>query len=122
MSRVPLLLAAWLVQAIAAAVVVTPVAFLARRRVHWRSWELLSLLIPFCIWATLLYSPLSTGWKSLANPIVEPGILGLTLGVGALARVAMSTRIPEERAGLVTMFGMWVVAAVIYWVVPGLEE
>ena len=122
MSTIPLLLVAWLVQDVAAAVVLAPVVFLARTRVHWRSWELLSLVIPFCIWAILLYSPLSTGWKSLANLIVEPGILGLTMGIGALARIAMSRRMPEGRAGLATLFSMWVVSAVIFWVVPGLEE
>jgi hypothetical protein len=122
MSTIPLLLVAWLVQAIAAAVVLTPVVFLARKRVHWRSWELLSLVIPFCIWAVLLYSPLSTGWKSLANLVVEPAILGLALGVVALVRVGMSRRMSEETAALVGHFGMWVVAAVIFWVVPTLEE
>ncbi len=122
MSTVPLFLAAWLIQAFAAVVVLTPVAFLARKRAHWRPWELVSLVIPFCIWAALFYAPLSDGRKSLSNLLFEPGILGVALGIGALARVAMSTRIPEDRAGLLTVFAMWIVAAVIFWVVPGLEE
>jgi hypothetical protein len=119
MSTIPIFLLAWLVQAIAAAVVLTPVLFLARERVHWQSWELLSVVIPFCIWVLLF---LCTNSKSLANLIIEPGILGLMLGVAALARVGMSRRIPEEKAGLVALFGMWVVAGLIFLAVPYLEE
>src|ERR1039457_6218945 len=114
-----MVLLAWLVQAIAAAVTLTPVLFLARKRVHWHSWELLSLVIPFCIWGVLY---LCADWKSLANLIIEPGILGLTLGLGALARVVMSRRMPEQKAGPVALFGMWVAAGLIFLAVSGLEE
>ena len=122
MSTIPILLLAWIVQTIVAAIVLTPVLFLARKRVHWRPWELLSLVFPFSIWVALHLSPLSTGWKSLANLAIEPAILGLALGVGALARVVMSRRMPEGKAALVAQFGVWAAAVVIFWAVPGLEE
>ena len=118
MSTILIFLLLWLFQAIVAAVALTPVLLLARKRVHWHSWELLSLVIPFCIWGFLLLAT----WKPLANVIIEPGILGLMLGLGALARVGMSRRMSEEMAGLVALFGMWVVAGLIFWAVPRLEE
>ncbi|SPE55742.1 membrane hypothetical protein [Verrucomicrobia bacterium] len=102
MSTILFLLLTWMTYAVAAAVVLTPIVFLARKRVHWHSWELLCLLFPFFIWVGLDFA---TGGKSLANLAIEPVILGLTLGVGALARVAMSTRMPEDRAALVAHFG-----------------
>ena len=119
MSTIPIFLFAWLVQVIAGAVALTPVLIFARKRVHWRSWELLSLVIPFCIWGLLC---LSSDSKSIANLIIEPGILGLMLGVGALARIGMSRRISEENAGLVALFGLWAVAGLIFLALPGLEE
>jgi hypothetical protein len=119
MSTIPLLLMAWLIQAVAAAVLVTPIAFFARRRVHWYRWELLSLVIPFCIWWLLC---LSSNSKSLANLIIEPGVLGLALGLGALVRVGITRHIPEQRAALAALFGMCGVAAAIFWGIPGLEE
>ena len=122
MSTIPFLLGAWVTQAIVAAVVVTPVVVLAWKRVHWRSWELLSLVIPFCVWWGLSVSDLSNGWKSLSNLAVEPGILGLALGVGALARVALSTRLSEKLASSVTLVGLCVAAAVVFWSVPCLPE
>ena len=122
MSTVPFFLFAWAIQAVIGAMVVSPVAFLARKRVHWRSWELLSLVVPFCVWLAFMLSDFSTGFKSLSNFAIEPGILGLALGVGALARVAMSTRIPERRAAVAALVGMCLVAVGIFWIVPGLEE
>ena len=120
---IPIFLAAWLIHACVAAVVVAPVLICTRKRVHWRSWELLSLIIPFCVWATSFFIACTyTNWKTLSNAAAEPEILGLALGVGAVARVALSTHISERRAALITLVGMCVVADAVFWIVPGLEE
>jgi hypothetical protein len=80
------------------------------------------LVVPFGIWMALQLSPLSTGRKSMANVAIEPGILGLVMGIGALVRVIMSRCMPEQKAAVVAHFGMWAAAVAIFWAVPGLEE
>jgi hypothetical protein len=122
MSTIPFLLFAWVIHVIVAAAAVTPVVVLARKRVHWRSWELLSLVIPFCVWMAFMYSDMSTGSKSLSNLIVEPGILALVLAVGALARIAMTATVAERKASAVVLVGLCFAAAGIFWIVPVLPE
>ena len=122
MSTIPFLLIAWVIHAVVAAAVVSPVVFFARKRVNWRSWELLSLVIPFGVWMVLMLSDMSTGSKSLSNLMVEPGILALLLALGALARVAMSTSLSEKVASTVTLAGLCVFAAGVFWIVPALPE
>lgn len=122
MSTIPFLLIAWLIHVVVAAVAVSPVVLVARKRVHWRSGELLSLVIPFCVWMALMRSDMSTGSKTLSNLVVEPGMLALALALGALARVAMSTVISEKKASAVALAGLCLVAAGVYWIVPALPE
>jgi len=122
MSTIPFLLFAWVIHVIVAAAVVTPIVVLARKRVHWRSWELLSLLIPFCVWIALMVSDMSTGSKSLSNLVIEPGILALVLALGALARVAMSTYISDRIASTATLVGLCFASAGVFWIVPALPQ
>lgn len=119
---IPFLLIAWVVHAAVAAVVASPVVCLARKRVHWRSWELLSLVIPFCVWMALMSSDMSTGSKTLSNLVLEPGILALAVALAALARVALSTSMSEKRASAVTLASLCLVAAGVFWFVPALPE
>lgn len=122
MRTIPFLLIAWVIHAAVAAVVVSPVVFFARKRVHWRSWELLSLVIPFCVWMALMFSDMATAPKTLSNLVVEPGILALALALGALARVAMSASMSEKKASAVTLASLCLVAAGVFWIVPALPE
>jgi hypothetical protein len=122
MSTIPFILIAWVIHAVVAVVVVSPIVFLARKRVHWQPWELLAVVIPFIVWFGLMLSDLSTGFKSLSNLVIEPGILALTLALGALARIAMSPSIPEKTASKITLVGLCFGAAVLFWIVPGLPE
>jgi len=111
-----------MIHAVAAAVVVTPIVVLARKRVHWRSWELLRLVFPFCVRVAFILFDMTTGSKSLSNLMVEPGILALGLALGALARVAMSKCLSESTAATLALVGMCAVAAGIFWIVPALPE
>ena len=125
MSTVPFLfifLLAWGIHAVVGLVVATPVVFFARKRVRWHTWELLSLVVPFCVWMVVAIAGLFTGSKSLSNLAIEPRILGLALGAGALARAVMSRRVPEKRAAIGTLAGICVVALGVALVVPALEE
>jgi hypothetical protein len=122
MSTIPFLLVAWVIHAAVAGVVVSPVVLLARKRVHWRCWELLAFVIRFCVWWRLSFSDLSKGSKTLSNNVIEPGILALTIGHGALARVAMSISLREKTASTMTLVGLCFVAAGVFWIVPVLPE
>jgi len=121
MSTIPFFLIAWVVYVAVAAVVVSPVVYCWRRRVHWHSWELLSLVLPFAVWTTfMIYGP--AGAKSLSNLVIEPGILAITLALAAMTRVAMSGSISERMASAVALIGMCCVAAGVFWIVPPLPE
>lgn len=122
MSTIPFLLIAWVIHAVVAAAAVSPVVFLARKHVHWRSWELLAVVVPFCIWGALMFSRMATDSKTLSNLVIEPGILALALALGALARVAMSARMPERTASTMTLVGLCFVAAGVFWITPTLPE
>ena len=117
-----LFLMAWSIHAAVALVVAAPVAFLGRKRVHWQRWELLSLVIPFCLWMVVAIVGLSTGVKSLANVGIEPRILGLALGLGALVRVSIGTRVSERRTAIGTLAAICVAALAVALIVPALEE
>ena len=90
MTSIPYILIAWVIHAVVAAVVVSPVVFLTRHRVHWQWWELLAVVIPFGVWAALMFSDASTGSKTLSNFVIEPCVLSVALALGALARVSMN--------------------------------
>ena len=122
MTTIPFILITWLIHAGVAVVVISPVVFLTRKRVHWHTWELLAVVVPFGIWWILMLSDLSTGIKTLSNMVIEPGILALTLALGALARVAMSASIPEKTASKITLVALCFGAAVLFRIVPGLTE
>ena len=122
MTSTPYILTAWVIHAVVVAVVVSPVVFQTRRRVLWQWWELLAVVIPFGVWAAMMFSGMSTGSKTLSNFLIEPCVLSLALALGALARVSMSARIPEKPAAVAILVGLCLVAAGVYWMVPALGE
>jgi peptidoglycan/LPS O-acetylase OafA/YrhL len=122
MSTIPLFLIAWAIHLLVAAVVVAPVVVFTRNRVNWRFWELLALVLPFCIWLALMLSDRSAGSKSLSNFVVEPGILAATVAIGALARGAISRRISDNWAFGAALAGICAAAALVFRFVPTLPE
>ena len=111
----------WAMHAGVAVVLSAPIVFFGRKRVHWRPWELLVLILPFMVWAVLMFSELSTGRKSLAN-LGEPIYIAVAVPVIALVRVAVGARIPDRTCavGLITV--MCVVACGVFFLVPPLPE
>ncbi|MBN8458101.1 MAG: hypothetical protein J0M04_09695 [Verrucomicrobia bacterium] len=122
MTSIPYILIAWVIHAVVAAVVVSPVVFLTRQRVRWQWWELFAVVIPFGVWAAMMCSDMSTGSKTLSNFVIEPCVLSLALAFGALARVSMSARIPEKTASAAILVGLCLVAAGVFWMIPALGE
>ncbi len=111
----------WQAHAVIGAVFSVPIAFLGRKRVHWRWWELLAFLLPFGLWLGLMVSPLAPGGKSVSN-LVEPLGFSLAIPVAALLRTVIGVRLPERAlaGGLVGL--VCLAAATSYVVVPNLPD
>jgi hypothetical protein len=111
----------WLAHAVIGAALSGPILFIGRKRVGWASWEMLALIIPFCVWVVLMLSPLSTGRKSLAN-LGEPVCISFAMPVLALARVALGRRISERVYAASFLAILCVVAAAVFLMVPPIPE
>ena len=111
----------WLVHAVVASVLSAPIIFVARKRVHWRAWEALVLILPFLIWCLLMFSDLSTGKKTLAN-LGEPFYFALAVPVAAIIRATSGSRVPERVCAVSLIVLVSVIAAVVFFIVPPLPE
>jgi hypothetical protein len=111
----------WLAHAGIAAVLSAPIVYFGRKRVHWRPWELLALLLPFAIWTLLMFSKLSTSKKSLAN-LAEPFYFALSIPLATMVRVAIGSRISERACAACILTTLCVVAALMFFFVPCLPE
>lgn len=94
-----------------------PILFFGRKRVGWARWEMLALVVPFCVWVLLMLSPLSTGRKSLAN-LGEPVYISFAMPVLALLRVALGKRLTERAYAASFITALCVVAAAVFFMVP----
>src|SRR5437016_2059924 len=98
-----------------ALVVVGPLVWFTRRRVSWKWWEFLALLVPFGIWWALISTTLRP--KSLAN-LGECGYISIAIVVAAAVRVLLGRR-GDARWVPITLF-LGVVAASLgtYFLTP----
>lgn len=111
----------WLMHAALAGVLSAPVVHFGRRRVHWRSWELLALVLPFTIWSVLMFSELAIGKKSLSN-LAEPFYFAAAIPVAALIRVALGSRMSERVCAGCLIAAVCLVAVGVFFLVPPLPE
>lgn len=98
-----------------------PILLLGRKRVGWANWQLLALVIPFCIWAALMLSPLSDGKKSLAN-LGEPVYISLAMPVLALLRIVAGRRLGERAYAFGFIAALCAVAIATFFLVPPKPE
>ena len=111
----------WLLHVVIAGVFTAPIVFLGRKRVHWRAWETVVFVLPFAVWAVLMFSDLSIEHKSLAN-LGEPFYFAAAVPVAALVRVAIGRRITEHFAAGSLIAVMCVIASGVFFLVPPLPE
>jgi uncharacterized membrane protein len=121
METTGILFLIWLAHAAIGAGLSAPILFLGRKRIGWARWELLALILPFCLWVVLMLSPLSTGRKSLAN-LGEPVCISLAMPVLAWARVALGTRITERVYAASFLAALCGIAAAVFFMVPFIPE
>lgn len=121
MEELGAILLIWLLHVVIAGVCTAPVVLLGRRRVRWQPWELLVFVLPFTVWAVLMFSDLSTGRKSLAN-LGEPFYFAAAVPVAALVRVAVGLRISARACAGGLIAGVCGVAVGVFFLVPALPE
>ncbi len=111
----------WSVHAAIGVALSAPILFFGRKRAGWANWQLLALFVPFCVWAILMLSPLSTGRKSLAN-LGEPICISFAMPVLALVRVAVGRRLTERVHAAACITVLCAVAALVFFLVPSKPE
>jgi hypothetical protein len=94
-----------------------PILLLGRKRVGWARWQFLAMVIPFCVWAALMLSPLSTDRKSLGN-IGEPVYISFAMPVLALLRITLGKRFSERVYAISFISVLCVVAVMTFFMVP----
>jgi hypothetical protein len=77
----------------AAVILSVPVIVLGRRRVQWRIWELLGIVLPFCFWMAgdYLMTSHSSNTKGWGN-MIEPYFFCLGIPLGAIVRVVVGRK------------------------------
>ena len=118
----PFILFAWLIQAVVGGVLSLPLVYLSRGKVRWHRWESLALFVPFTVWMLLMVSDFSTGKKTLSNLLIEPAVLGACVAFGALVRIVAGSATSERLAPCLTLVGLCLLAAGVFWIVPALPE
>jgi hypothetical protein len=121
MEAVSIMIWIWMIQAAIGATLSAPILFLGRKRIGWANWELLALIVPFCVWMILMLSPLAANRKSIAN-LGDAFDIGLAMPVLALIRVAIGKKITERVYAISFISTLCVVAAAIFFLVPFLPE
>jgi hypothetical protein len=117
MEAISTLILVWLAHAIIGVALSAPIILLGRKRIGLARWQLLALVIPFCVWTLLMLSPLSTGRKSLAN-LGEPVYVSFAMPILALARLAVGKHISEKALATGIITALCVVAGAVFFLAP----
>jgi hypothetical protein len=115
--RIVAVLVIWLIHAGIALILSAPVLFFGRRRVQWRRWELLVVILPFTAWLLLMASQFSVGRKGVAN-IEEAFILALGVPIVAVLRVVIGDRLPQSVCAGVFIFLLCAGAVAVFFTAP----
>ena len=99
-------------------VLTAPIVVFGRRRVTWRSWELLALVLPFCIYTLgmCLFHDLD---KGIGN-VIEPFFLSLGAPAAALVRVAVGRSIDETICGGLLIIALCLAGTFVLFFTPNL--
>jgi hypothetical protein len=94
-------------------------ASLGRKRIHWGLLDLLAFLLPFAVWAALMFA--SSSGKSLAN-LAEPFYFSFAIPVAALVRVMVGTHVDERTRSICLVALLCLTAAAVYVWTPAIPE
>jgi hypothetical protein len=109
----------WVVHTAIGAGLSAPVVYVGRDRVHWGVVDLLSFVLPFAVWTSLLFA-----WpagKSLAN-LAEPFVFSVAIPAAASVRVVVGRRFEERTVSTVLVALLCLAAGGVYWLMPSLPE
>ncbi len=122
MGMIPFISLAWVIHVLVGGALALPIVYLGRKRAHWRRWESLAFIGPFTVWMLLMMSELATGKKTLSNLLVEPGLLGACVALGALIRLGAKGENSARQVSRFILAGLCLLAAGLFWTVPALPE
>jgi hypothetical protein len=115
-----LLFNVWVMHAVVAAALSSPIAFWGRDRVRWGPVDLLAFVLPYGLWFALGELSEPNG-KSLAN-LIEPFYFGLAIPVAAAIRVVLGSRGRQWVCSLCLVTLVCLTAAIVFWLTPPLPE
>lgn len=99
-------------------VLTAPVVFFGRRRVTWRSWELLALVLPLSMY-TLGRCVFRDLDKGIGN-VIEPFFVSLGPPAAALVRVGVGKSIDETICGALLIIALCLAATFVLFFTPDL--
>ena len=111
----------WVVHAILGAVLSMPIVFIGLRRASLARWELLALVIPYCVWVSLMFSPLSAGRKGFAN-LLAPFCISFAMPFLAWIRIVIRPKMTKGvyAASFITI--LCAVGVAVFFLVPLLND
>jgi hypothetical protein len=119
-DEIPGLFWIWFLHAVFGFVLSAPIAYFGRKRVDWHFLDLLVFVLPFGIWASLIFSELGNG-KSMAN-LVEPFYFAFFIPLTVVGRVIIGRLINERLSGWSMTIVMCILAAATFFIVASLPE
>jgi hypothetical protein len=112
-------LSLWTAHVFVALCFTLPIMAHGKGRVRWHRWELLAFVLPFTIWACLLFT--NSHDKTLGD-LGECVLLGPAIGLAALIRVLIGPREPQDLWPVLLMGLLSLTATGIYASIPALPE
>lgn len=118
-EAIPFLFLQWLWHMGVAALLCLPLLVFGRKRARWQCWEVLVLVIPFWLWATLML--MGGKDKSMAN-LGEAWIISLLIPLAALVRVVVGYRDRQPFYPKLLLLLLCGAAVALYLLMPALPE
>ena len=115
-----LLLSVWFMHLIPIAMIGGPCWYLGRNRVRWTLWDYSIIILPFAVWATLMW--IHDGGKTLANLSSEGIIIGLVASITPLLRVIIRDRVNQKWTAITFLICLCLLSIGLWAFVPALPE
>jgi hypothetical protein len=107
----------WVVHAVLGAVLSTPILIISESRASLARYELLVFVIPYCVWWSLMLSPLSAGRKGPEN-LLMPFCISFAMPFLALIRLAIRPKLTKGVYAAIFFTVLCAVGVAVFFLVP----